>query len=50
MELVDVRNAERRQHDEEQDVAKDKVGREKAHLGDLTQELTARLGQSVPSE
>ena len=50
VELVNVGNAQRRQHDEEQDVTKNEVGGEEAHLCDLTEELTAWLGQSVPSE
>ena len=50
VELVNVRNAQRRKHDEEQDVTEHEVGREEAHLCDLTEELTAGLGQSVPSE
>lgn len=50
MELVDVRNTNCWQHDEEQDVAEDEVGREEAHLSDLAEEFTTRLGESVPSK
>lgn len=50
VELVDVGDEQSRQHDEQDDVAKNEVGREEAHLSDLTEELTAGLGQSVPSE
>lgn len=50
MELVDVRDTNGWQHDEEQDVAKDEVGREETHLGDLAEEFATRLGQSVPSK
>jgi len=50
VELVNVRNTNSWQHDEQQDVAKNKVGGEETHLGDLAKEFTTRLGQSVPSK
>ena len=49
MELVNVRHAESRQHDEEEEVAEDEVAREVSQLRDLTQELSARLRKRVPA-
>jgi len=49
MEGVDVRDQERRKHEEQQQVTQAEVRREVSQLSDLTQELTARLREAHPS-
>lgn len=49
MELVHEGNAEGWQHEEKKKVTQNKVGREVTQFGDLTQELTARLRDGVPT-
>ena len=44
MELVNIRNAEGGQHDEQNEMAQDEVAGEITQFCDLTQEFTARLG------
>lgn len=49
MELVNIRNDEEWQHDEENDMTEDEISCKHAELGDLAQELTPWLGHGVPS-
>lgn len=50
MELVNVRNEEGWQHEEQDEVAEDEVSSEEAHFGDLAQEFTSWLRERVPTE
>lgn len=43
VELVNVRNQERRKHEEQKQVTQAEVGREVSQLGDFAEEFTSRL-------
>lgn len=43
MELVNVRQAQSRQHDEQDDVSENEIGGEESKLGDLAEEFSSRL-------
>jgi len=49
MELVEVRNDKRWEHDEEKNVTEKEVTREETELGNLAKEFTAWLRHRVPT-
>lgn len=49
MELVDIWDAERWQHDKKQQVSQDEIRSEVTKLSDLAKEFTPRLGNRMPA-